>query len=127
METSALALRTDAGSLVAASAVAFVMDAVGVPVAGIGFVDAHELALFAGLLLWTASPRPCWNLAAAGVHVLFAAANLAHWQAFVSADIVTAGYVTTVAHVLFAGRGYAAARTATASSPLAGEPEAVRA
>ena len=127
MGTLVLALRTDAGCLVAASAAAFILDAVGVPIAGVGFVDAHELALFAGLLLWTASPRPCWNLAAAAVHVLFAAANLAHWQAFVSADIVTAGYVTTAAHVLFAIRGYAAARTSTASSPLAGEPEAVRA
>lgn len=124
MGTFAVALRTDAGCLVAASTAAFVLDAAGVPIAGIGFVDAHELALFAGLLLWTASPRRCWHLAAAAVHALFAVANVAHWEAFVSADIVTVGYVTTVAHVLFAGTGYAAARTATASSPLAGEPEA---
>jgi|SRR5688500_10423290 len=124
MGTPGRALRTDAVCLVAASTAAFVMDAVGMPIAGIGFVDAHELALIAGLLLWSASPRPCWYLAAAAVHTLFAAANLAHWQAFVSADIVTAGYVTTAAHAVFAGLGCAAARTATASSSLAGEPEA---
>jgi hypothetical protein len=77
MGTLAAVLRTDATCLVGASMIAFVLDAIGVPVAGVGFVEAHELALIAGLLLWSASARPCWLLAAAAVHALFALANLA--------------------------------------------------
>jgi hypothetical protein len=41
----------------------------------------------------------------------------------VTADIVTAGYATTVAHVLFALRGCLAARAAAGSGSLAGAPE----
>ena len=104
-------LRANALYLVAASTIAFLMEAAGVRIAGIGFVDAHELALIAGLLLWSATPRPCWHLAAAAVHVLFAAANLAHWQTFVSADIVAMGYATTLVHALFAVLQLRAART----------------
>src|SRR5688572_13636214 len=102
MGSIALLLRINALYLVAASTLAFLMDALGVPMAGVGYVDAHELALITGLLLWSASPRRCWHLAAAAVQGLFAAANLAHWEeAFVSADMVTAGYVTTMLHVVF--------------------------
>ena len=46
----------------------------------------------------------------AAVHALFAAANLAHWQTFVSADIVPAGYLTTFMHLLFAALQCLAAR-----------------
>jgi len=124
MGSNASLLRTDAFCLVAASAVAFLLDAVGVPVLGIGFVDAHELALIAGVLLWSAAPRTCWHLAAAAVHAFFAAANVFHWQAFVAADIVAVGFLTTAAHVVFAALGCAAARGLAASGSLAGEPEA---
>ena len=115
MGTIAMLLRANALYLVTASTIAFLMEAVGVRIVGIGFVDAHELALIAGLLLWSAAPRPCWHLAAAAVHVLFAAANLAHWQTFVSADIVPMGYVTTFVHALFAALQIRAARAASAS------------
>jgi len=113
MGTIAVLLRANALYLVTASTIAFLMEAVGVRVVGIGFVDAHELALIAGLLLWSASPRPCWHAAAAAVHVLFAAANLAHWQTFASADLVAMGYLTTFVHALFAALQVRAARTAS--------------
>lgn len=116
MGTIAMLLRANALYLVAASTIAFLVEAMGVRIAGIGFVDAHELALIAGLLLWSATPRPCWHLAAAAVHVLFAAANLAHWQTFVSADIVPMGYATTFMHALFAALQVRAARTTSAST-----------
>jgi hypothetical protein len=115
MGTVALLLRTNALYLVTASTIAFLMDGLGMPIAGVGFVDAHELALIAGLLLWSAAPRPCWHLAAAAVQVLFAASNLAHWQTFVSADIVPAGYLTTTMHVLFGVLQCLAARAAMGS------------
>jgi hypothetical protein len=95
---------------VAASILAFLLEAIGVPVAGVGFVDAHELALIPGVLLWTATPRPSWQMAAAALHALFAATNLAHWEFFVSADLVAMGSVTTAAHVLFVVLGALASR-----------------
>jgi len=121
MGTIAILLRTNALYLVAASTVAFLMDALGVPIAGIGFVDAHELALITGLLLWSARPRPCWLLAAAAVQALFAAANLAHWQTFVSADMVVAGYFTTAMHALFVTLLCLAARAAAGARSFAVE------
>lgn len=122
MGSIALLLRTNALYLVTASAIAFVMNGLGMPIAGVGFVDAHELALIAGLLLWSATPRPCWHLAAAGVQALFAASNLAHWQTFVSAEIVPAGYLTTFMHVVFVALQCLAARAA-AGSPLTAAAE----
>jgi hypothetical protein len=124
MGSTALLLRTNALCLVTASTIAFLMDGLGMPIAGVGFVDAHELALIAGLLLWSASPRRCWHLAAAAVHMLFAAATLAHWQTFVSADIVATGCVTTFMHLLFAALQCLAARAAAGSGSLT-EPAAV--
>jgi hypothetical protein len=118
-------LRANAVYLVAASVLAFALEARGVRMAGVGFVEAHEFALITGLLLWSAAPRPCWYLAAAAVQALFAAANMAHWQTFVSAEIVGAGYLTTFMHLLFAAFQCLAARTATASArPLAAAVEA---
>jgi hypothetical protein len=110
MRPSAPLLRTDAACLVAASILAFGLEAIGVRVAGIGFVDAHELALIPGVVLWAVSPRPSWQVAAASLHALFAATNLAHWEFFVAADLVTMGYVTTAAHVLFVVVGVVASR-----------------
>ena len=125
MGTMGLLLRANATYLVTTATIAFVMGALGVPMAGVGFVDAHELALIAGLLLWSATPRRCWHLAAAALHLLFAAANVAHWQTFVSAEIIGAGYLTTFMHLLFAALQCLAAHAATASSrPLAAAAEA---
>jgi hypothetical protein len=125
MGTTASLLRADGVCLVAASMAAFLLDALGVPVAGVGFVDAHELALISGVLMLSASPRACWLFSAAAVHTFFAVGNLAHWQEFVSADIVAAGLLTTGGHVSFAALGLVVARTAAVPGSLRGEPETV--
>jgi hypothetical protein len=111
MGSNSKLLRTDAAGLVAAAGTAFLLSAFGIRVAGVGFVDAHELALFAGLLLWCAGPRRCWHVAAAAVHVLFAAATLAHWEVIVSGGMVSSAMVTTALHLVFAGLEGLAART----------------
>jgi hypothetical protein len=121
MGSKSLLLRVDSLYLVGTSAVAFLAGTLGMRVAGVGFADAHELALFAGLLLWVAAPRACWHLSAAGVHALFAAANMAHWQSFVSAEIVPVGYVTTAMHLLFVALQVFKARSAASSRSLAAE------
>jgi hypothetical protein len=94
-------LRADALYLVTASLAGFVANALGTRVAGIGFGEAHELALIAGLLLWHPSPRRCWHLAAAAVHALLAAANLAHWETLAAGGAETVAAVTTAIHVVF--------------------------
>jgi len=74
-------------------------------------------------LLWSAAPRPSWQMAAAALHALFAATNLAHWEFFVSADLVAMGSVTIAAHLLFvvlgglASRGVAVAPVRRISPP----------
>jgi hypothetical protein len=104
-------LRVDALYLIAASVAAFALKAMGTRVAGVGFGEAHELALIAGLLLASASPRRCWHLAAAGVHALLAAANLAHWGTLVADGTAAAG-LATVLHAVFVALNAAAARSA---------------
>jgi hypothetical protein len=120
MGSIAMLLRVNGLYLVAASTIAFLMDAFGAPIAGVGFVDAHELALIAGLLLWSAAPRRSWHLAAAAVQALFAASNLAHWQTFVSADMAAAGYLTTFMHALFVALQCLAARASAGPHGLNG-------
>ena len=122
MGSIARLLRVNGFYLVVASTTAFLMDALGRPIGGIGFKDAHELSLIAGLLLWSAAPRRSWHLAAAAVQALFAASNVAHWQAFVSAEIVPAACVTTFMHVVFVALQCLAARTAAGPHSLPAAP-----
>ena len=91
-------LRLDAAYLIAASLAGFAMKVFGARLSGIGFGEAHELALVAGLLLWHATPRRCWHLSAAAVHGLLAAANIAHWQTL-GAGNQTIATMATGAHV----------------------------
>ena len=86
MGSNSKLLRTDAAGLVAAAGTAFLLSAFGIRVAGVGFVDAHELALFA-------------------------AATLAHWEVIVSGGMVSSAMVTTALHLVFAGLEGLAART----------------
>jgi hypothetical protein len=72
------------------------------PHAGIGFVEAHGLALIISVLLWQAPPQRAWHVAATAVHVLLGTSNLAFWQIFVAGNMLPAGYVTTSLHGLFA-------------------------
>ena len=95
-----LLLRADAVFLIVASLAAFAITARGVRISGIGFGEAHELALITGVLLWNASGRRCWHLAAAALHALLAGANVAHWQALVSGSELAA-FAATGAHAIF--------------------------
>ena len=103
-------LRLDAAYLIAASLAGFAMKIAGARLSGIGFGEAHELALVAGLLLWHATPRRCWHLAAAAVHALLAAANVAHWETLAAGNETTAIIATGVHVALVALQLVAATR-----------------
>jgi hypothetical protein len=91
------------------------------PHTGVGFIEAHGLALIFGVLLWRAAPARSWSLTAAAVHALLGAANLVFWQFFIAADMLAAGYITTSLHWLFVAIQLFAATTAPrASAPPAG-------
>lgn len=83
------------------------------PHAGIGFVEAHGLALIIGVLLWRAEPSRTWHLAAAAVHLLLGTANLVFWQIFVFAGVLVMGYATTALHGLFLVLQLAAAQVSS--------------
>ena len=72
------------------------------PHAGIGFIEAHGLALILGVLLWRAAPSRAWHLAAVAVHVLLGTANVVFWQVFVDSGLLSVGYISTSLHVAFA-------------------------
>ena len=72
------------------------------PGAGIGFIEAHGLALIIAILLWRAAPLRSWHLTAFAVHILLGTANLVFWQFFIVSDTLLAGYVTTSLHWVFA-------------------------
>jgi hypothetical protein len=125
-------LRADAAFLLPAAAGGLVADILGsffdrgpqrlilrdAPGAGIGFIEAHGLALILAVLLWRAAPVRSWHVAAASIHVLLGTANLAFWQFFVAADVLVVGYVTTALHGLFVALQLAAA----AADPVASRP-----
>jgi len=79
------------------------------PYAGIGFVEAHGLAVILAVVLWRARPERAAHLTALAVVALLGTANLAFWQAFVAMDALTMGYVTTALHWTFAALNLAAA------------------
>jgi len=74
-----------------------------VPQAGIGFMEAHGLAIIIAVLMWRAATAPTrdWHLAGAAVHVLLGTCNLIFWDLFVSTGTLVAGYVTTALHWVF--------------------------
>ena len=71
------------------------------PYAGIGFVEAHGLAVILAVLLWRAKPDRAAHLTAVAVVTLLGTANLAFWQAFIVMEALIMGYVTTVLHWTF--------------------------
>jgi hypothetical protein len=108
-------LRTNAIYIGGAASIALVFDIRGVlyglgpqgrllasaPHAGIGFVEAHGLALILAVLLWRAAPARSWHLTATALEVLLGTCNLAFWEMFVATDALAAGYVTTTLHWIF--------------------------
>ena len=81
------------------------------PYAGIGFVEAHGLAVILAVLLWRAKPEGSAHFTAAAVVALLGTANLAFWQAFIAMDALVLGYVTTALHWTFFGLNLGAALT----------------
>jgi hypothetical protein len=79
------------------------------PYAGIGFVEAHGLAVILAVLLWRAKPERSAHFTAAAVVALLGTANLAFWQAFIAMDALVMGYVTTALHWTFVVLNLAAA------------------
>ncbi|WAX97613.1 hypothetical protein N7E70_012470 [Aminobacter sp. NyZ550] len=69
----------------------------GSPGAGIGFIEAHGLALIIGIAAWRSAYARQWHLGLAAVHALFAGVNLLFWQYFVAIGLL--GYATTILHV----------------------------
>ena len=89
------------------------------PHAGIGFVEAHGLAVILGVLLWRAAPERSWHLAAAAIHVLLGTANLVFWPFFLAADMLAMGYITTSLHWFFVALQLLAAALSRAASSTA--------
>jgi hypothetical protein len=79
------------------------------PHAGIGFVEAHGLAVILAVLLWRARSERVAHLTAFAVVALLGTANLAFWQSFVAMDALVMGYVTTALHWTFAALNLGAA------------------
>ena len=110
-----LLVRLNAGFLMLASAGGLFTDIAGsffgrgpeaillgdAPGTGIGFIEAHGLALIIGVTLWRIAYSRNWHAVLAAVHVLLGTANLLFWQFFIAADVLVVGYVTTAAHWLF--------------------------
>lgn len=83
------------------------------PHAGIGFVEAHGLALILAILLWRAAPVRRWHVTALAMEVLLGTSNLAFWQLFVDMDALVMGYVTTCLHWIFVAAQLSAAMAAS--------------
>jgi hypothetical protein len=80
-------------------------------------VEAHRLALILGVVLWSAEPLQRWHLTGAVIAVLLGTSNVVFWQIFVALEFLSAGYIATGLHVLFAGLQLIAAAYASASAP----------
>jgi len=79
------------------------------PHAGIGFVEAHGLAVILAVVLWRAKPDRSAHFTALAVVALLGTANLAFWQTFIAMDAVVMGYLTTALHWTFVALNLAAA------------------
>jgi hypothetical protein len=94
----------------------------GEPASGIGFLEAHGLAVIIAVWFWRASrvesPDRAWHLTAAAVHILLGASNIALWRIFILCDVLPLGYVSTSLHCIFAVLQLAAARYASTAKPM---------
>jgi hypothetical protein len=89
------------------------------PALGIGFIEAHGLAIILGVLLWRAASATSWHFTAAAIHLLLGTCNIIFWQLFIATDTLPMGWVTTVMHgllfVLQSFAAWSAARDAAAT------------
>jgi len=88
------------------------------PHAGIGFVEAHGLAVILAVVLWRSKPERSAHLTALAIAALLGTANLAFWQTFIAMDALVMGYVTTALHWTFVAVNLAAV---VQLSPVLGE------
>jgi hypothetical protein len=72
------------------------------PGAGIGMMEAHGLAFIIAATILAAGYGRRWHLMLLAIHLLLGTCNLMFWQFFIVSDMLTVGYVTTIAHWLFA-------------------------
>jgi hypothetical protein len=83
------------------------------PSLGIGFVEAHGLALILAVLLWRAPAERSWHVTAAAIHLLLGVCNIVFWNMFVATNTLPMGWVTTVIHgVLVLLQAFAASSAA---------------
>jgi hypothetical protein len=72
--------------------------------AGVGFVEAHGLAIITGaMFLWASRTPPgtAWHAVAGAVHALLGTANLLFWHSFTVGNVLWVGYLSTAAHLWF--------------------------
>lgn len=72
------------------------------PGAGIGMMEAHGLAFIIAMTILAVGYGRHWHLMLMAIHLLLGTCNLMFWQFFIVSDTLTVGYVTTIAHWLFA-------------------------
>ena len=78
---------------------------------GIGFVEAHGLAIILGVLLWRGGGAcsASWHVTGAAIHLLLGACNIVFWRLFIVTDSLPMGWITTGMHgVLLALQSIAA-------------------
>lgn len=71
------------------------------PSTGVGFLEAHGLALLLGVLLWQATAQPFWHKVALAVQLLLGLGHLAFREIFSLTESFSTGYVFTSFHWLF--------------------------
>ncbi|MFF8513328.1 hypothetical protein ACF064_35290 [Streptomyces sp. NPDC015492] len=77
----------------------------GEPSVGIGGLEAHGFAFLFGVMLWRASrttPTRQWHVYAAVAHTFLAVCNILLWDIYTLVGAVALGYISTIAHVVFA-------------------------
>jgi hypothetical protein len=88
------------------------------PFAGIGFLEAHGLALIIAVLLWKAPSTRLWHVTGFSTGALLGGANLMLWEIFIFTGQLGMGYVATGLHLTAALFELAAAFAVTRSVAL---------
>jgi hypothetical protein len=89
------------------------------PDAGIGFVEAHGLAIVIAAWMAFASrrvPERSWHVGAAAAHLLLGVSNVVFWHVFAAGDIAWLGWLVTPPHFVFAVVEIVAAASAHGSA-----------
>ena len=79
------------------------------PYAGIGFVEAHGLAVILAVVLWRARPERAAHLTALAVSLCSARRTSRSGRSFIAMDALVMGYLTTALHWTFVALNLAAA------------------